>query len=404
MSETIIFHIDVNNAFLSWEATYRLEELQETVDLRTIPAVIGGDEAKRHGIVLAKSDPAKKCGIVTAEPLVSARRKCPNLLVVPANFEVYTQKSHALMKFLYSYAPKVAQFSIDEAFCDFTGTKALYGDPVKFAHKLKDEIKETLGFTVNIGISSNYLLAKMASDFEKPDRVHTLFPDEIQAKMWPLPVSDLIYVGKSSVRPLHNLGIFTIGDLANTDVDVLRMHLKKHGADMWRSANGYDDHDWDYTDAESKGFSNAMTLPTDVVDKDTAYAILLSIAETVGIRVRRDNAYVSTIGIKMIDSEFNHFTRQTTLASPTNITDKIYETACMLLDQHWDMRPLRLIGIQTAKATHEHYEQYDLFDTEKNEKLGKLNAALDQIRDRYGRDAVKRACFVDVTKDDTTET
>ena len=145
------------------------------------------------------------------------------------------------MDLLARYAPVVEQFSIDEAFCDFTGTTVLYGDPVTFAHKLKDIIRDELGFTVNIGVSSNKLLAKMASDFQKPDKVHTLFPSEIKEKMWPLPVSDLLYVGRSSIRALHNLDIFTIGDLANADVNILRQHLKKHGEDMWKSANGVDE-------------------------------------------------------------------------------------------------------------------------------------------------------------------
>lgn len=394
MAETIIFHIDVNSAFLSWEAIYRLEYLHETEDIRTIAAVIGGDEENRHGIVLAKSDLAKKHGISTAEPLVSARRKCPGLKTYPSRFPFYVEKSTAFIELLRRFAPVVEQFSIDEAFCDFTGTKALYGDPVEFAYKLKDMIKTELGFTVNIGISSNKLLAKMASDFEKPDKVHTLFPDEIAKKMWPLPVSDLLFVGKSTVKQLHSLGIFTIGELANTDVNILKLHFKKHGEEMWKSANGIDEMHLRDKEAANKGYGNSITLPHDVTDREQAHLILLSLSETVGARLRADHAYISVISVNIRDTDFKQSSKQITLASTTDITEEIYQNACRLFDELWDQSPIRLLGIHTSKATSESYTQIDLFNSEKNEKLSKLNSAIDQIRDRYGKDAVKRAIFV----------
>ena len=196
MAEPVIYHIDVNSAYLSWEAARRLSENPNATDIRTIPAAIGGNEEMRHGIVLAKSPAAKKCGVRTGEPLAQARRKCPDLAVFPPDFELYVKRSNEFLELLKRYAPEVEAYSIDEAFCDMTGTKSLYGDPVAFAHTLKDKIRDELGFTVNIGVSSNRLLAKMASDFEKPDRVHTLFPDEIQKKLWPLPIENLLFVGK----------------------------------------------------------------------------------------------------------------------------------------------------------------------------------------------------------------
>lgn len=395
MAETIIFHVDVNSAFLSWEATYRLQTLGETEDIRDLPAAIGGDEKKRHGIVLAKSTLAKKCGVTTGEPLVQARRKCPGLKVYPPNFALYVEKSRALMDLLARYAPVVEQFSIDEAFCDFTGTTALYGDPVAFAHKLKDMIRDELGFTVNIGVSSNKLLAKMASDFQKPDKVHTLFPSEIKEKMWPLPVSDLLYVGRSSIRALHNLDIFTIGDLANADVNILRQHLKKHGEDMWKSANGLDDALVIAEQPANKGYGNSVTLGSDVTDAETATMVLLSLCETVGARLRADQAHIGVVSVSIVDTSFHKTSKQTTLNTSTDITEVIYETACSLFRELWTGEPIRLLGVHTSKATSDTFVQYDMFDAEKNEKLSKLNSAIDQIRNRYGDESVKRARFVD---------
>lgn len=395
MADTIIFHVDVNSAFLAWEATYRIRTLGETEDIRSFPSVIGGDEKQRHGIVLAKSIPAKKFGITTGEPLVNARKKCPGLKTYAPNFSLYVEKSGALISLLKRYAPVVEQFSIDEAFCDFTGTTGLYGPPVEFAVKLKDMIREELGFTVNIGVSSNKLLAKMASDFEKPDKVHTLFPHEIPGKMWPLPVSDLLYVGRSSIRTLHNLDIFTIGDLANADVEILKQHLKKHGEDMWKSANGLNDALVRETLPANKGYGNSITVGTDVTDRETALTIILSLCETIGARLRADHAYISVVSVSIVDTSFRRSSHQITLPSSTDITQKIYEAACGLFTGLWDGEPLRLLGVHTSRATSENFVQCDMFDASESDKLSRLNLAIDKIRERYGDEAIKRARFID---------
>lgn len=407
--DTIIFHIDVNSAFLSWESLLRISQGES--DLRQIPAVIGGDEAARHGIVLAKSTLARSCGIVTGEPLMRARQKCPDLVVARPHYSHFVKCSNAFMDLLRKYAPVVEQYSIDEAFCNMTGTERLYGDFIAFAHKLKDEIYDTLGFTVNIGISTNRLLAKMASDFEKPNLVHTLFPEEVPTKLWPLSVDDLFFVGHSTAAKLHRLGIHTIGELAQTDVRILTYHFKKHGEVIHDYANGRDVNILTDHHIANKGYGNSTTLSYDVTDRETARRILLSLCETVGARIRADKAYISVVSVNMTDCEFNHFSRQTTLPSSTNITEVIYETACRLFDEGWNHVPLRLIGVSTAKAGSEKYEQYDLFDMmppqsnpgkaynpaaiPRNERLEKLNCAIDQIRDRFGEDSVKRACFID---------
>ncbi len=396
--EPVIFHIDVNSAFLSWEATYRMRELGETEDLRLLPVVVGGSEEARHGIVLAKSESAKKYGIITGEPLADARRKCPNLITVPPNFPVYVNYSNQLQELLQDYSPDIQQYSIDESFVDMTGTSQLFGPPIEAAHKIKDRIQRELGFTVNVGISTNKLLAKMASDFRKPNLVHTLYPEEIPTKMWPLPVSELFFVGRQTAKRLYSLGIFTIGDLAQTDKRVIHDNLKSHGDVIWEFANGISDSmdkvaNKDTTPA-NRGYSNETTIAFDVTDSDTAKAILLSLTETVATRIRADHSYISVISVYIVDNDFRHTSRQMTLTSSTNVTNEIYHHVCLLFDQLWTGSPIRLLGVHTSKATTEQLRQYSLFDTPNVEKLSKLDSAIDAIRTKYGEDSVKRASFV----------
>lgn len=391
----IIFHIDVNSAFLAWEASYRMKELGEEIDIRTIPAVIGGSEADRHGIVLAKSTPAKRYKIQTGEPLSHARRKCPNLTIVPPTYSVYVESSRRFVNFLREYTPDVESYSIDEVFCDFTGTEHLYGPPEVFARKLADRIRDELGFTVNIGISCNRLLAKMASDFEKPDKVHTLFPDEIPAKMWPLDIRDLFFVGKASEQKLRTLGIHTIGDLARADRAFIQQHLKKHGETIWDFAHGIDHGSiTKETVPQNKGFGNSITLSQDVTDPETARTILLSLCETVGTRVRADHSYINVVGVQITDCDFQHKSHQKALLSGTDVTYQIYETACELFDELWKGEPIRLLGVFTSKASDDQTFQYNLFEADKYERLAKLDKAIDTIRGKFGEDSVQRACFI----------
>ena len=395
MAEPLIFHIDVNSAFLSWEAARRLKDDPQSKDLRLLHAVIGGDEEQRHGVVLAKSPSAKKYGVMTGEPLAQARKKCPNLLIVPLDHALYAEYSKKFITILEEVAPIVEQCSIDEAFCDMTGTTLLYGDPVVFAHKLKDRIYQELGFTVNIGISSNKLLAKMASDFKKPNLVHTLFPDEIPQKLWPLPLEELFGIGKATAKRLHSLGFSTIGDLAHANKEMLISNFKSQGEYIWTSANGIASSSLAYIPPANKGYGNSITLPYDVTDIDTANHILLSLCETVGARIRAEHAYVSVIQVQIVDCEFIHYSKQITLPSTTNVTEKIYACAKTLFAECWNHAPIRLLGVSTSKASSESYEQYDLFDQNKYERLSKLNQAIDRIRDRYGEESIKRACFIE---------
>lgn len=390
----LVYHIDVNSAFLSWTACARKKEGIEP-DLREIASVIGGSEKSRHGIVLAKSMLAKSYGIQTGEPLFQARKKCPGLVVAAPDFRLYVKMSSALIAMLKEYAPEIRQYSIDEAWMEMTSVPEAQQDPEGFAVQIKERIRRELGFTVNVGVSCNHLLAKMASELKKPDRVHTLFPEEIPGKMWPLQVEELFFVGKTTARKLHALGIHTIGELAHMEPDLLEAHLKKHGRAIWGYANGQELDQTMFREAKNKGYGNEMTLPDDVVDEESARAVLLSLCETVGARLRQDGMSVSVVGVNLKDADFVSRSRQTSLVAPTSSTNVLYEEVKKLFGQLWDGRPLRLIGVFTSKAEKQEYEQLDLFQTVKSEKQKKLDEAIDQIRHKYGDDSIKRARFLD---------
>ena len=392
----VIFHVDVNSAFLSWEAVYRLNVRKEKQDLRTTPSAVGGDMAKRRGIILAKSLPAKKYGIKTGETIVEAKKKCPNLLLVPPNHALYKKASSAMMEILKEYSPQVEQFSVDEAFLDMTGMEGLFGEPLEAANAIRERIRDTLGFTVNIGISSNKLLAKMASDFEKPDKVHTLFPEEIQEKMWPMPVGELFLVGRATEKKLAQLGIRTIGELARTDVKIIKAHLKKHGEVVWEFANGRDVSVVESVDAvsENKGYGNSTTIAFDVTDRETACLVLLSLAETVAARLRKHSKKAELISVTIKNSELHSVSHQAVLPVPSDITFEIYRMACQLFDELWDGSPIRLLGVHAGKLGESAARQISIFDKTDYEKLERLDAALDAIRLRHGNDSIMRASFL----------
>lgn len=416
--ERIIFHIDVNSAFLSWEACYRIHHLGGTLDLRTIPSAVGGDQSKRHGIILTKSIPAKKYHIKTGEPIVDARRKCPELVIVPPNYTLYSHASRAMIEILQEYTDTIEKYSIDEAFLDMTsalsdrirafdairlpaGIDATWQSEVEhravlLAWQLKERIREELGFTVNIGISSNKLLAKMASDFRKPDQVHTLWPSEIEQKMWPLPVEELFYVGYATAPKLHRLGIHTIGALAQFDPDMLYHRMKSHGLLVRQFACGIDDSPIipQLMEAPPKGYGNSCTTIHDVTDRQEAYWHLLSLAETVSQRIRADEVRVSCVDISIRDSELRFYGHQKQLRSPTDLTLEIYDAACRCFDELWTGYPIRHLGIHTSKVSHAAGRQVDLFDRYDYGKLRQAEHAVDEIRTRYGNDAIKRARFV----------
>ena len=387
----IIFHVDVNSAFLSWEAAYRLYHLGGKLDLRTVPSAVGGDQEKRHGIILAKSIPAKKYHIQTGEPVIDAKRKCPELILVPPNYDLYNRSSKALFKIMSRYTDRIEQYSIDEAFMDMTGCTK---QPEETAEEIKDTVVRELGFTVNVGVSSNKLLAKMASDFKKPNLVHTLWPEEIPQKMWPLPVGELFFVGHASKKKLHNLGIHTIGELACTDECILKALMKSHGLLIRQYANGMDDSEVITTPPPNKGYGNSLTTPRDVCEPELAKLFLLSLAETVSARLRADGAKIKVVSISIRDYNLAFTGHQMQLLTPTDLTVEIHAAACRLFDELWDGIPIRHLGIHTSGVTTEASRQMNLFETVDYEKQKRVESAVDQLRRRYGQDVIKRACFL----------
>lgn len=413
MAQTI-FHIDVNSAYLSWSALSLLAQGSK-VDLREIPAIIGGDIEKRHGIVLAKSVPAKKYGITTGEPIVNAMRKCPNLTIEAPDHDLYHQRSHELMEYLSQVCPDIEQVSVDECYMDYSTISHRYPSPLEAAHFIKKQVKERFGFTVNIGISDRKALAKMASDFQKPDKVHTLFSYEIKEKLWPLPVSSLFMCGKSSVQTLNKLEIKTIGDLANADRNILAAHLKSHGVTLWEYANGIDISTVASVPAEVKGIGNSTTLSKDVSNRKEACKTLLWLAESVGKRLREAGQLAGMVSVEIKYSSFRGVSHQTTLEFPSDTTQFLYETACNLFDELWDGSPIRLLGLRTSKLCDSSQpSQMSLFDlpvittsadssaasgskahaAPSHQKLAALDKSLDSIRRKYGDNAVVRGSLL----------
>ncbi len=410
MKDTVIFHIDVNSAYLSWTAVKMLEEGSDR-DIRTIPAIVGGDRKSRHGIVLAKSVAAKKYGIVTGEPIVNALRKCPNLEIVPPQRDYYEMQSERFIRLLKGYTPDIEQVSIDECYLDFTGIQHKFPSPIEGAYAIKDTIRENLGFTVNVGISDVKVLAKMASDFTKPDRVHTLYQSEIQQKMWGLPVEDLFMAGKSSVNILHKLGISTIGQLAESPVEILESHLKSHGRILWEYANGIDETPVNSQIEELKGVGNSTTLSHDVDKIEEIEATLLKLSEKVGSRLRSGHQMAKTVAVEVKYNNFTKASRQTTVDIPIDSGTEIYGIVKTLFKELWNGIPVRLLGVRTAnlvdegepeqmsilqllsKENSETMEQTGISSVTRD-KLKKLDKALDQIKEKYGENVVERASLL----------
>ena len=395
--QRLIFHVDVNSAFLSWEAAKRVK--QGLPDLREIPSCIGGDPKKRTGIVVAKSIPAKKYGIQTGEPMGMALQKCPDLVCVPSDFALYDRCSKAFKSICASYAPVMESFSIDEVFLDMTGTGQIYPDPVATACEIKDRIYRELGFTVNVGISTNKLLAKMASDFEKPNKVHTLYPEEVPQKMWPLPVRDLLFLGKASEKKLVQNGIRTIGDLARANEKEIQMLLgEKAGHQLYLSANGIDDSPVKAQREEAKGISVETTFDEDIVSYEQIFPILLSQCDIVTARMRREGKKCNCVAVSFRTLEFKNKSHQRKLDNPTDVTNEIYQNVRQLFQESWSGQPLRLIGVALTGLTEDDFIQMSIFeDPKKREQQKKLDEAMDNIRKKFGNDKISRASTMNVS-------
>ncbi len=393
--EKQILHVDVNNAFLSWTAVEMLKQRSE-LDIRQIPAIIGGDESKRSGIVLAKSMKAKECGVKTADTIYQARIKCPNLKVYPSNFPIYRKYSNQLYQLLLEYTDKIERFSIDECFLDMTNY--LRNDTISNkGYEINRRVREELGFTVNVGVANNKLLAKMASDFTKPDRVHTLWKEEIPQKMWTLPISELFMLGKKTVPKLYNMQIKTIGDLAKTDKSKLEKKFGKHGILMWEYANGIDNSEVKYLPEKPKCIGNSVTLPKNISDIDKLEEIVLTISEQVAYRLRKEKLYANTVNVQLRTKNFEDTSHQKKLPEATDTTKQIYMTAKELLHEMYHKgQEIRLVGVRVDSLTDKKDEQISLFNTNKNEKQEKLDKVIDQLKNKYGYNSVTRATKMDV--------
>ncbi|MDR5659966.1 DNA polymerase IV [Serpentinicella sp. ANB-PHB4] len=393
MKKPIIMHIDVNSAYLSWEAAYRIQQ-GDSLDLREIPSVIGGNEKSRHGIVLAKSMPAKKYRISTGETLFSARQKCPNLVVVPPRYQLYMACSKAMVELLYNYSPIIQRYSIDEVFMDCTSVMTHYENPLQLASILKEKIKSALGFTVNIGIGHNKLLAKMASEFEKPDKIHTLYPEEIPLKMWPLSVRELFMVGPATARKLESRGITTIEELAKADPKYLQSWLKSQGLLIWQYANGIENSPVKIEATPAKGIGNSTTTAFDVTSRRTAHMVLLSLVETVSFRLRESKKCAQVISVSIKNNEFKRYSHQMKMTCPTDATNILYECAKELFNEMWQGEAIRHLGVQISHLCANDFFQMSLFEPQQLEKQKKLDHAIDTIRLKYGRQSVVRSCFL----------
>ena len=393
--DNIFMHIDVNNAFLSWTAVDLLKKGYKT-DIRNIEAIIGGDETQRRGIVLAKSMVAKSKGVKTAETIRDAKRKCNDLKIFPPNYKLYQEMSNKLFKLISNYTPDIEILSVDECFIDYTKVRNLYGDPIKFAYKLKSEIKNALGFTVNIGIANNKLCAKMASDFLKPDRVHTLFKEEVKEKMYPLPIEELYGVGKSSSKKLRELNINTIGDLADTNPNMLYRYFKNQTEKIINSAKGIDDSVINIKKNESECISNSTTISYNLNSLEDIYKYLYPLVENVSIILRKNKKYTSLIAVMLKDKNFKISSHQRRLKNPTSNTDEIYKIAKQLIKELWDEEGIRLVGVSLGKFSSIQTHQISMFeDIEVVDKNNELDKVVDKLKSIYGHNVIKKASQVE---------
>ena len=383
-----IMHIDVNNAFLSWTA---VEFIKNGVkeDIRLIPAVIGGDEASRHGVVLAKSNIAKQFGIKTGETIYQAKKKCPQIRIFPTKHDLYKQYSNKLYNLLLTYTNKIEKFSIDECFLDCSDFIKSRQDFLKFANEISQRIKKELLFTVNIGLSDNKILAKMASDFEKPDKIHTLYQEEIQEKIWHFPIEELFMVGKKSAEKLRSIGITKICELATANPKMITKRFGKFGTMIWENANGINNDEVVYEEEVPKSIGNSVTLPEDYTDINELNKILLSLAEKLGYRIRKYGLKASTVGIQIKTNEFLKYSHQKTLNKSTSNTQEIYNTAKELLEDLYKNQPIRLVGVKLDNLTDNEFNQISIFEQPaKKEKNSKLDNVIDNIKDKYGYDSI----------------
>jgi len=384
MRERIILHIDVNNAFLSWTAVDMLKKGHK-IDIRNRYAIIGGDESQRRGIVLAKSTLCKQKGVVTAETIYNARKKCPYLEIYPPNYKLYKEYSDLMYNYLLQYTDIIERYSIDECFLDYTDSRILFGDPINLAYKIKEDIKKQYGFTVNIGIGNNKLSAKMASDFSKPDQVHTLFESEIKEKMWPLPIEDLFMIGKSTSKRLRELGINTIKDLALADPYYLIKYFKNRSIPMIESANGIDNSKVEYEYTDPKSISHSTSLAYNYKIKEEIYQVLKQLSKDTGEKLRERNLYALNVSIWLKYVDFTKVSKQMKLNNPISSDIDIYNNAIKLFNKIWNEEPIRALCVGVSDFTKTNSIQLDLFNSKKIKEPKKQDKRLQETLDKLNK-------------------
>lgn len=395
----LIFHVDVNSAYLSWTAASLLEKGYPT-DIRTLPSAIAGDPRNRHGIILAKSIPAKKYGIQTGESIMEAKQKCPRLQLFPPDYDLFILCSDAMDEILSRYTPIIQRYSVDESFMDCSGNGQIYRAPVETAFSIKEEIKKSLGFTVNIGIGRNKTMAKMAGELKKPDMVHTLWPHEIPTKLWPLPVSRLFMVGRATARKLQQCNITTIGDLAGADPDFLRTILKSHGQLIHDYANGIDPSPVIINEeVQQKSLGNSLTLSRDAVTKEEIFQEALALCERIGMRLRRLGRRASLVSVYLKNSSFSGYRHQVRLPIFINSTSDIYKVAKELIEECWNGLPIRQVGVGLAHFSKGDEIQLSIWDASVGEKQEDLDRTVDRIRSTFGERSIIRGTFANSPAD-----
>jgi DNA polymerase-4 len=384
-------HVDVNSAFLSWSAVQRLKDGDKT-DLRMIPSAVGGDEKQRKGIILAKSIPAKKMGVQTGEAIWQAKQKCPGLVVVPGDYDLYSHMSNLFMAVARDYSPVIQQYSIDECFIDYTGMEGVMGPCEQAADRLRQAIRDRLGFTVSVGVSSCKVLAKMAGELKKPDAVSTVYRYELADKLWPLPVRELFMVGPATERRLHSLGIFDIGGIARADPALLQRHMGKHGVLIWNYANGVDpDPVVPGDDVPMKSYSQSATLPRDMRGPEELLPVFARLCTALGYRMRDGGGCCRVVSIYFRDKVFRGWGRQKRLERATDITFELMRALTDLFWRTYDGSDIRAVGVAFSDIIPSECFSFSLFDGESIRRKSALDAACDRMRDRYGGRAVLTA-------------
>ncbi len=391
--QKVIFLVDMNAFFISCEMT-------RNPSLIGKPSAVAGDPKNRSGIILAANYEARALGVKTAMVLHEALKLCPKMNIIPPDHTFYEMKSNQVMTLLSNYSPIIEQNSIDEAWLDMTGTECLFGTPLESAERIMNEIKDKLGLWCSIGISENKFLSKMASELKKPLGITELWKDDIQIKLWPLPVKAMYGIGNKTADKLNQLGIQTIGELAKHDRSQLLKTFGKYGDEIYLHANGHDISPLQpHTSGDMKSIGRSTTLPNDITDIESAKLVLLELTDDIGMTARKYGKNARTVHITIKYSDFKVFTRQTSIP-PTCVTSAIYQAACNLLEQNWNrFRPIRLIGISISGFDADFTTgQLSLFDLNEesiiDDKLERMDRAIDKIRTKHGINKIGRAALI----------